>query len=381
MYHHDSRSYNEAASAAAAVARRKLDDLIQNGIASARKTIENVQAQVIDDRLAKGSALTLVQREQGFALRAGDDNGTALHAHALGQVLDKAGIPVKVFHDIASRQSEGDPWGNPLARYLVNEVYRHDDRNRYLLRTVGTGEDARLLGFLSDRFRRIDSRPQLDAFVGAASKVGLVPLEGHNLATRNGLRVLLPKIFEPIPNEVFALGLQWSNSDFGDGGHTVSLFCFRMWCTNLAMGPEALRQVHLGRRLKEGITFTKETYDADSKANALALRDVVDDALSPARVEAYLNVIREANTKEVHGRDGAMLTLKKYLDQGTAERAVEHFTGPDVEHLPPGANLYRLSNAVSWLAQAQDFTTEQKLELQTVAGMILGKPAFDAVEV
>ena len=53
MVHHDSRDYNVAVSEAARHGRAKMEGIIQAGIASAEKVINDVQARIITDRVVK----------------------------------------------------------------------------------------------------------------------------------------------------------------------------------------------------------------------------------------------------------------------------------------------------------------------------------------
>lgn len=365
MYHHDHRDYNTAASAAAKAGRQKIEALFDRGRVSAAALIEDVQSKVLKDAVVKAKAVKFGHGEDGFSLAAGDMQGV-LHDHALGQVLSDAGMDRKFANGLLARGE----WGAGLVTTNLNEIMGHSD-GRHLVRTV-TRDKPQVMGWLSDKYKRIDSRPLLDAFIGAVQNFGMVPYEGYALDTKVRLRTLLPHVFEPVPNEVMAFGLEWGNSDYGDGGHRVSLFVLRIWCTNLALADQCLRQVHLGRRLDDNILYSQETYRLDTQANVSALKDVVANAVAPDRVNGLLKVVEEAGETEVKGRDGVMGVLKKHLDKGLAERAAELFDGPDVQNLPPGNTVYRLSNAVSWLAQDKSISTERRLELQDVAGKLMG---------
>lgn len=368
MYHHDGRDYHEAASAAAKVARTKLEETIRKGLAGAQALVTYVQDQVPEDRIARGRALKFVPHPQGgdgFALSVTGVETNTLHSHARGQVLQRAEVPTKFADTLTAKGN----WGRQLLLDNLNQIYRNEDE-RFLIRSVG-GE-AR--GFLSDRFRRLDSRPLLDSFVGSCSELGLVPLQGWALDTKVKMRALLPRVFEPLDNEVLAFGLEWSNSDFGDGGHTVKLYTLRIWCTNLAVGEEVLRQVHLGKRLDDNITYSRQTLEADTKANTLALRDVVHHAIGPERVEAMLESVRQASSDEIKGRDVIVNRLKRLnLDKATTEKVADAFESPDVVNLPPGNTTYRLSNALSWVAQFKDLSPEKRLDLEQAAGQLLPK--------
>jgi hypothetical protein len=365
MYHHGQETYEVAASQAAIKGREKMEAIIQQGVASAEQVINQVQSRIVKDSVVRAKGLQFHYGNQNLLqMRIATNETFNLHNLAQHQVLEDADIP-KRFHD---RLSSHD-WGRNLMATNLNCIYGNSPK-RHLIRAV----DNEVRGFLSDRFRRLDSRPLLDSFIGACQKYGMVPIQGHTLDTKVRMRAALPQVFEPIPNEVMMFGLEWGNSDFGDGGHQVSLWIMRVWCTNLAIGEQVLRQVHLGRTLHDDIEYSQKTYDYDTKTNASALADIVRHSISPARVNGYLDVIRQSTEEEIKGRDGALSKLKKLMDKGTAEKAADLFASPDVVNLPQGDNNYRLSNAVSWLAQAKDTKPERRLELEQIAGDLLGKP-------
>lgn len=368
MIHHGPKSYTEAASEAARIGRRKMEEAIHRGLTSAERMIEKVQNTILTDRVVKSKSLFFEAGDDGFNIGLHDSRpgvpGTVrtLHDHALRQVLEKADVPPK----FSDRLLEKGDWGRELLLKNLNEIYNHSEE-RHLVRE----EKSVVKGFLSDRFRRLDTRPLLDSFVGAAQTLGMVPYEGYGLDTKVLLRTILPKVFEPIPNEVMAFGLEWSNSDFGNGANQLSLFVLRCYCTNLATGQECLRQVHLGKRLDDNIAYSQNTLELDTRANASALKDMVTHVIGPDRVNGYLEVIQKASADEIEGKDVAQ-KLKKYLTKGDVDKVVAAYESNDVVNLPPGNTNYRLSNAVSWLAQAKGTSEAKKLDLQRVAGELLG---------
>jgi hypothetical protein len=371
MYHHDNRDYNVAVSDAAKKGRVKMEEIVQQSLSSAERVIDQVRSRTVLDAVAPARALTVVPGGDGFSLKYGD-NEHLLHDHALGQVLESAGMDRRFANNVMGR---GD-WGKDLVAHNLNTIFGHA-KSRHLVRSA----DDRVMGFLSDRFRRLDSRPLLDAFVGAIQSLGMVPYNGHALDTKVRLRAILPKVFEPIPNEVMLFGLEWGNSDFGNGGHCVNLFMLRIWCTNLAIGESCLRQVHLGKRLEDDISYSKRTYELDTQTNVSALKDVVNHSIAAPQVNGYLEMIKDASEDEIKGKDGIVGILKKHLDKGDIDRVVAAFESPDVQNLPPGNSVYRLSNAVSWIAQAKGVSAEKRLELEEVAGKLLPIKARKAVEV
>lgn len=371
MYHHSTLEYNEAASNAASQARVKMEEIIHKGLANTQAVVEKILATQIQDRIVKAEAIHVWSADdKTWRIETPESTGLVdshLHPHAFGQIVENAGMPRK-FVDEMVEQSNGTRWGAELIAHNLKTIFSHRPKQRNLVRS-----DAGIVkGFLSDKFRRIDSRPLLDSFMLASATMGLVPIEGVGLETRNRVRAVLPRIFEPVANEPMIFGLEWGNSDFGNGGHVVNLWTMRPWCTNLAIANSVLRQIHLGKRLEDNIEYSDKTLQLDTDANKSALLDAVKFAIGPAQVQKMLVSIKTASENEIKSRDGIEKLLKGALSKGEMEKVADMFEGPDVVNLPAGQSTWRLSNAVSFFAQAKDLSPDRKLELQEVAGKIAG---------
>lgn len=382
MIHHDSRDYNVAASEAATKGRVKMEEIIHNGIASATATIEAIANRVLSDKVVRAPGITIVPKGFGWDLGlSGPGIHHPLHDHAFAQVTENVGVPRKFVNDLEGEvEGDGenaDRWGKALVAHNVNTILSHRVKQRNLLRIEGDT----VKGFLSDKFRRLDSRPLLESFISRCQEMGLVPIQGVHSDTKCRVRAVMPHVFEPVANEVMIFGVEWGNSDFGDGGHVVNLWTMRVWCTNLAVTDKCLRQIHLGGRLSEDISYSERTYQLDTKANASALKDIVSNAISPKRVNGMLEAIKNASEKDITGKDGIDAILKKFLDKNDILKVKGLYDGPDVVNLPAGNNLWRLSNAVSWLAQDKGMSADRKLELQTVAGNLIPHKAADALAI
>jgi len=263
--------------------------------------------------------------------------------------------------------NKGD-WGMNLILENLNEHMRREDSRRVLTRTVG----GQIRGILSDSYRRMDSRPVLDAFAGACADVGAVPVQGQASDLRFTVKALLPKVFEPRGEEFLAFGLRIANSDFGAGALSLSVFVDRLWCTNHAVMSSELRQVHLGRRLSEDIEFSEETYRKDTETMALAVRDMVRGLLGPVKVNQTLQAIEQAIDTKVDVKD-VLEKLKKQnrLQVGEAQEIRDIYNDGGVEMLPRGNTVYRMSNAISWFAKSQ--RVDRKMELEELAGEVIQK--------
>jgi len=376
MTHHDERPYDVAVGEAAETFRKRLEERIHGSVSRVANVIEQVERDIPADQVALGRALHFEANGAFFAARAPgvvlepnqrglvaitpDKQQLQVHDHALAQVAGRAGI--RNLGTVVSELRSRGEWGAKLVAHFFNEVYSHLNGDRFLLRSV-RGE---LRGFLSDKYRRLDSRPVLEAFIKGIQEFGARPIDGFALQTKIHLRAILPYVFEPFPGEIMAFGAEIRDSDYGDGKLAVNGFVERMWCTNLATTEDVLSQVHLGKRLPDNVQFSTQTYELDTKAMASAVNDVTKNVLGSDAVNRYLAMVKRANEEKI--APSAITTwVKKHLNKEEGEKVVEKFSSADVELLPAGQTAWRWSNALSWLAN-ETSDERRKLELQDFAG-------------
>lgn len=395
MFHHDDRGYEEAASAAAAKGRVKMEEIVHAGTANAEAVVASIMSRAITDRVARTDKVRLGYDEDGRALvqlYGATLDSYLLHPHGYSQLLgavSKSGKDghekgAKKFTDGVLHEAKGAQWGRDLVAMNVNTILAHRDKTRNLVRIEGgsaDGSGGTVKGFLSDSFRRLDSRPLVDAFIGSCREVGLLPIDGVASDTKCRVRAVLPKVFEPTDNEVMLFGAEFGNSDYGDGGLVINMFTMRVWCTNLAVTEKCLRTVHLGARLPDDLTLSARTYELDAKTTASAVRDITSDVIGPARVNRMLAAIRDADSRVIRSRDGIDALLARSLDKGEVTQVKQIYESPDVTNLPAGETMWRLSNAVSWFAQGRNVGADRKMELQTVAGSLIGAKQGSVEEV
>lgn len=374
-------------SQAASQARIKMEEVIHRNLSQTQAVVEQVESTVIEDRVVKGSAMGF-QVEYGYdvldadtleddinprmELITPDGERFGIHENALSQIADRANVPMKFANELLARGN----WGKELLAENFRTIYGHGNGTRYLVRSVA--DEAR--GFLSDKYRRLDVRPLLNEFMGECQKVGAMPIQGFATDTRVGIRAILPTVYEPIEGECMVFGVNWQNSDFGRGANSLSLFVMRLWCLNGATMDEVLRQVHLGARLDDNLEYSARTIELDTLASISKLRDVVRFAFGESNVGLTLNAIKTAAAEGIDPK-AAKALLQTRLNKGEVDAAIEAYNSPDIVMLPAGNTRYRLSNAVSWISQAEDVTTDRRLELDRFAGEMLGKVAVTATEV
>ena len=277
----------------------KLESLIERGRSRAASVIDHVMRHQPTDRLVRGDALqfraaenlpeiliTLPDREQ-------EKVDQTLHRNAIYQMAQTTDMPVKF---LDSLQAVAEPWGRELLAHNLQTVFnRRFQKKRYLLRSL----QQEVRGFLSDSYRRIDSRPVVEAFATAVQEKGALPYEGYVTDTKIAIQAIMPEVYEPVPGEVVAYGLSLENSDFGNGALSVRAYLLRIWCSNLAITQEEMRQVHLGKRLDESMIYSERTYELDAQATVSALKDVIQRQLNAEQLQQHMELIRRANDRPV----------------------------------------------------------------------------------
>lgn len=349
----------------ASKARAILEKKIEDGRKSALALFEKINTDIPKDSIVKGSALQFAPQEKGLAVTRG---GAVLgvHKHALGQLASRAGVPTAYLAELAGAGG----WQSQLAADILQRHYGNGEASsRFLVRAV-KGE---MRGFLSDKYRRLDSRPLVEAFATECQSIGAVPVDGTFSDTRVALKAIVPHVYEPVPGEVLAFGIEWHNSDYGAGLHAIRAFILRLWCLNGATMENALAQVHLGAKLNADIELSERTYRLDTQTSVSALRDVVSSTIAPKKIEMLCEGIRAADSKKIDWKSASSKVAKKLL-KGELEKARDAFEGEDTINLPAGKSVWRMSNAISWIAGQTD-DADRKLELQRLAGEVLSGQA------
>jgi hypothetical protein len=349
----------------------KLQNLIQQGQSSARNVIEHIMSSQPTDELPRGRTMQFDSTpatgvRMSYDVRvAGQPYATqkvqrTLHRNALGQMATTIDMPIKF---LDSLQETREPWGRELLAHNLGEIFHQRFANKSFLVRSLHGE-AR--GFLSDQYRRIDSRPVVEAFATAVAQKGARAYEGVVTDTKINIKAIYPEVYEAIPGEMIAFGISLENSDYGNGALSIREYIHRIWCTNLAIFEETMRQVHLGKRLDESMVYSERTYQLDSQTTVSALKDVVRLRLDSKSLDERVAALQTANSTEVTP-DAARAQLKKLLNKGEAEDAAKAFESADTYNLPEGKTAWRLSNAISWIAGQEGVEPERKLELNKIA--------------
>jgi len=364
LMHHSREDYRVASAKAADWARHKMDKIITEGRQNVGEVAQQIQRLQLQDAVVKSPELTFQAHEGRICVsHPKTDAVMPFHRHALAQMAEKIKMPS------ANRTVQwlSDPEIiEDSARILNKKFGQHDDK-RFLLRSV----DDEVRGFLSSKYRRLNSGVLMEAFVRAVQGFDAVPMKGRVLDTKFYLKVVKPVIYEPIPDEVLMFGLEFKHSDFGDGKLVCRGFVHRLRCTNLMMTDTGFNEVHLGKELPEDIEFSEKTYELDTQARASAMQDVVANVFEEKYIHEKMDHIRLLSQEKVDA-DAIFegLVNKKKISKAEKEQVREIYRSADTELLPPGDSAWRLSNALAAFAQKTE--PERELELEILAGDMAG---------
>jgi len=344
----------------------KLTDIIERGKASLHKTLEEIQHEfsIREDMAVRPTAIDFLVQDHRIqpVIR---DEAYDLTDHSYGQMLNRAGIPAQFAQRLIDLEEN-----ELLSRNLKRLTERMEDGG-ILLRRVGTV----IKGWLSPAYKRMDAAPIMEAFIKRNVEKGFVPYRGMNTAYRYQIAMIQPRIWEPVPGEFVVFGTSLVTGDYGNQSLEIDLLMLRIVCQNLAIGYDMFRRIHLGSRFQMGegdeiIPISQKTIKLDTDTISSAITDVVD--ASDDHIKLLENKIQEANEKEIGDPKPIYDTLRK---RGIRKEIVEQIKTSydlpqEVEILPKGNNLWRLSNAISLVAKGVE-KTDEKLDLEKEAMNLL----------
>jgi hypothetical protein len=231
--------------------------------------------------------------------------------------------------------------------------------------------EGRVKGILSNQYRRMDASPIFETFVQQGLKSGLVPFDGMNTDTRYHVKMLHPEVYEPVDGEVVGFGLSITTSDYGAGALQMQMFLMRVWCTNLAIGEDVLRKIHIGKRFDDNdMALSNRTYELDTKAVASAVQDLVGTSFGK-RVDQTLAMIKKNAEKEIDPTTALKnLYNRRVLDKKQVEVAQNLYDNAGEELLPASSSMWRLSNTLSLMANGK-VDGDTSLRLQEAAFAVL----------
>ena len=330
-----------------------------------------VRPTAIDIDMEKTEGGQFVWRPAVIDSRKGTRTALGVTTHARAQLLSRAGIPAT--------------FANTLAEHDLGELLRENLKNllpkvspdTMLVRTVNGTAKA----FLSSSYRCLDNAILFESYVEQAMAAKLVPYRGDVSDTRAFLSFLRPEIVELTPGEFVVFGVEMRGSDYGRGAQELNTMILRLLCLNGAVGFDLFRKVHIGRRFDASqlgddnvIQVSHKTLALDTATVRSALTDTMRGVTK--QLDAMAETMRDQASDDVNV-PATLATLKKKGFKAEVVKKVQATYENEalpVEVLPQSPGAWRLSNAISLLANsARD--TDEAADLRDAAFQVLNLKA------
>jgi hypothetical protein len=297
-----------------------------------------------------------------------------INKHAIRQVAEKLRIPGMYLTNLLM----GEEWQRTLAYNILNTHNGWTERNKVLVRSVGSEVRA----FLSDQFRILDSQKIFGTHVDEVYKHGGQLADGWMDDTRLMVESMLPKPIQ-INTELngvimLAFGTRLSSSDYGDGALELRSFVMQGICLNGLVRESIVRKVHLGSRLPSTLELSPETYESDSKTTALAIRDYTKNLYSSDVIKERMLEVKAASEMTIDPvRELKNLASVQKLLKGEVDEIGQILmrNNPD-DGLQGDATIWKLTQGISTYANRPEISDRRRNELQEIAGSL-----FDRVKV
>lgn len=375
MYHHSNVPYAIAAEQCSHTIRAKFERQIEDGKAQAQHTIKMLQENPPKENLIWCNDMVFDVDPDTNQVKLHDrnkpDNVLTMHRNAVSQAVSAEGVKIpKRYLDVLIEDGQHD-----LARDNLNGRFNNlppmeklKKLRRFNARSVNN--QARCL--VSDAFAMWDTNRLVESFISSVTGVGGVIIAAKYTELQFAFKAVLPALFEPVVGEVMLFGVGLKRSDFGLSPLKLEGVCNRPWCTNLATMESAYTKRNISARADDSGVISRETIEKQTEAHASAIKDHVDRYLSEEFIGLQVHAVHEAANTEINSIDEALdgLRGKNKITVKEAESVKTYYESKDKEMLPAGQTAWRLSNALSLLAQQAE--PDRGLELEEVAGEIAG---------
>ena len=343
--------------------KEKLDKIVSEGKASVETALMNIQTEFHDrkDYIVKPSQI-LYNVNGGLTAAIGDQQ-THFTPYSRNQLFAKINMPPRYYDRLVENDMKD------LATMNIERLTRKFADDGLMFRTV----NGLTKGVMSTSFGRFDASPLFMGFVERCLSAGYVPYKGHNTTNRYQITFLDPNIREVAPNEYLVFTITFTTSDYGAAANSIELGVLRVWCTNLAVGLNLLRKVHIGNRFNSSDAFVQlsdTTHNLDVKTVSSAIKDIVSKSteMFPALEKSISIVAAEGSTQD-HQMTKIMDKVRKEYGKEIADSAKTLYDTQGLEALPEIPGVWRMSNVLSLLAQQQN--DDLRLDLQKEAFEVL----------
>jgi len=289
-----------------------------------------------------------------------------VNLHAVRQVAEKLRIPGVYITSLLM----GQDWQKTLAYQILNTHNGWTDRNKVLVRAVGSEVRA----FLSDSYRRLDSELIFGSHINEVVANGAQLSDGYMDDTRIMLESLLPtpiNVTTQLNGIIFlAFGTRLATSDYGDGALDLRSFVMQGVCLNGMVRESMLRAVHLGAKLPDNIGLSQETYRLDSLTTSSAIKDITKRLYSSETIKTRMLEIKAASDLVTDPAQElkALFSSAKLMKGETEEIGQMLMRNNPEEGLFGESTLWKISQGITAYANREEVEPRRRMELQEIAG-------------
>jgi hypothetical protein len=362
----------------------RVQRMIENKQTGVRETMQRLayEGQIAQDYIAP-LGVELRQKEHSPVIRFSNDGELmmnmrhqqfTLHDNAVGQLAEKMEVPSQYLRTLA----QGNEWQRHLAATVLNEHSNWTERQRVLVRSVGT----EVRGVLSDSYRRLNSIEILTAFVEEAGRQGAVVADAKMTDTKIWAETILPMPIT-IPtlkngDVVIFMGARFSTSDYGDGAVDMRAFLLNGVCLNGMVRESVMKQIHLGARLPDNLQLSNKTYELDTQTTVSATRDLTKSLFSRDAIMQKAIEIQGASNMDVDFDS----ELKKLVKVGSLHKSESEsvqkilMRNNSSDGTQGDSTLWKLTQAIT--AHARDLDDRRSRELHELSGMLMNRVKIPA---
>lgn len=316
------------------------------------------------DFVVDTAEMTMTSTDGVSRIAFGDDDFTVSN-HTHTQIGHRLNIPRRFYSALLEDHPD-------ILDHNVNELFKRKPERR-MVRTL----DGQARAFMSDRYKRVDNFPIMEASLTALHEVQNVEIESSQVTDRRlyiqarfGHTETAIKVGDPVQS-----GIVISNSEIGCGSIKIEQLIYRLVCTNgmiSATGSNTggMNQYHVGRKIEGDLSvqvLSTKTVHLEEKALLSKITDVVRHFADPKSFEEVVGRMRlSVDTPKLHRPVEAVQLLadEVNLSEGEKNSVMEHLLR-DGDYTQWG-----MLNAVT--RTAEDVTSyDRSIELERLGGEIL----------
>ena len=340
--------------------------LVDTNLKLLKNTVSNISDFVINDH----NNLLVTHGEKKLKLWSKiytDINGEInLHKHAVSQICQASKVPAEYINRIIDT-----PWGIDLASTILQEHLQHFERKRSLVRMVRTETGDEIRGFLSDKYKRLETGRIFANLIQLMQKVNSKSFIYNCFVddTRSWIDIMIPELFtitsEKNGTIYFVMGVRMSSSDFGDGAFQIQTYMINIVCNNGMTRETPIREIHLGKKLPDHIQFSDRTHMLDTELSISTMGDVIGQSFTNNSIARNLNQISKSTNIIIEPKNELAKLNTFTVDE--KKLIIDELIANNPEHGVYGENsVWKLAQAMTYVGNT--LSGRRQREIDEIAG-------------